>query len=66
MEITLAIGEEWTVAGQEWRQRTTRRPSEISEQEAMLPNLGGSGDAETKTKHQNLQGMEGGSERNQE
>lgn len=44
------------------RQRTIRRPSEISEQEVMLPNLGGSGDAETKTKHQNLQGMEGGSE----
>lgn len=35
-------------------------------QEVMLSNLGGSGDTETKTKHQNLWGIEGESERNQE
>lgn len=58
VEITWAIGEEWPVEYQEWRQ--TKEAINNVEQEVMLPNPEGSGDAETKTEHQDLPGVEGG------
>ena len=45
-------------------ERPVRRPFVVSEQEVILPNLAGSGDAETKIQLQDLLGVEGRKEKN--